>query len=455
MIRIIHIIKYVIAKLLYPIKIFTIWVKNFVESISQPEGWKIFAKIFIGIYTIIGVLVAFNSYLISNYNSNSQSLERAFYYDLNDMVSNNKWVRINALRKMRDYMIECLPDINVFPIFLSTKGISKKPVFHNEARRAISRQLQIISSDNALWSTEELKTIIEILEEVGSTGWYYGEKCISITPKKESLSWIWEKNEKESYEYNHNVYTILSGVRLDNISLMNYDLAGAYLNNSTLKNTNMKNVNLDSASLEKTDFSSSILEYAQLVRVDGENIILTNANLNEANISNSLLKGCSAEKVRLMGAKSSNTDFTMCNLTEANLSGIQAGNAIFNTAILSNAIVTKGNFSSADFSFSKMENIIIQDSNLSHTKFNMAEMKNASLKGSNLTGANFCGADLRGADFDNALGLVEVAEWHNANIAGLKGIDINVENMLRKKGAVVIQSNEEWAKFNKSCGQTL
>jgi Pentapeptide repeats (8 copies) len=145
-----------------------------------------------------------------------------------------------------------------------------------------------------------------------------------------------------------------------------------------------------------------------------------------------------ADRVPLVGV-----DVSEAFLQEINLSGANLLRANFRTAD-----VRGGNFAKAQLEYADLTSANFRGANLGNTNFGNADLQDADLTGADLRGADFDGANLARADLRHSdLGNIkwkEIANLKAANLFGTKNASPEFVDWAIKKGAVMLESDDEW-----------
>src|ERR1700736_697781 len=124
------------------------------------------------------------------------------------------------------------------------------------------------------------------------------------------------------------------------------------------------------------------------------------------------------------------------DLARANFSSADVREASFVAAKLEFANLTSGNFRNSNFRKADLQNATLQDADLHAVNFSDAD----------LAGADLSKADLRNSDLHNAK-WSQIADLKLANIFGVKNAPPDFNSWATQKGAVSIESDEEWSKL--------
>ena len=100
------------------------------------------------------------------------------------------------------------------------------------------------------------------------------------------------------------------------------------------------------------------------------------------------------------------------------------------------ANLTSGNFRNSSFQNADLRNATLQDADLQAANFSDAD----------LSGADLSKADLRHSDLRNTK-WSQIADLKLANIFGVKNASPDFSRWAIQKGAVSMESDEEWSKL--------
>jgi uncharacterized protein YjbI with pentapeptide repeats len=143
------------------------------------------------------------------------------------------------------------------------------------------------------------------------------------------------------------------------------------------------------------------------------------------------------------------------------LVGLDVSDAFLQHIKLDGANLTRANFSSADvregsFVDAQMEFDNLASANFRNASFRNADLRNATLQDADLQSVNLSDADLSGADLSKAdlrksdlhdTKWSQIADLKLANIFGVKNAPPDFSRWASQKGAVSIESDEEWSKL--------
>jgi hypothetical protein len=143
------------------------------------------------------------------------------------------------------------------------------------------------------------------------------------------------------------------------------------------------------------------------------------------------------------------------------LEGVDVSDAYLQGVDLQSAELERSNFSSADvrggsFKAARLEFANLASANVRNGSFENADLRNATLQDADLQGADLGGADLEGVDLSKAdlrnadlhnIKWSKIADLKLANIFGVKNPPADFNRWALEKGAVAIESDEEWSKL--------
>jgi uncharacterized protein YjbI with pentapeptide repeats len=143
------------------------------------------------------------------------------------------------------------------------------------------------------------------------------------------------------------------------------------------------------------------------------------------------------------------------------LVGVDVGGAFLQRIDLDGANLDRANFNSADvregrFVAAELEFANLTSANFRHSTFRNADLRNATLQDADLQAVNLNGADLTGADLSKAdlrysdlhdTKWSQIADLKLANIFGVKNASADFNRWAIQKGAVSIETDEEWSKL--------
>jgi Pentapeptide repeats (8 copies) len=143
------------------------------------------------------------------------------------------------------------------------------------------------------------------------------------------------------------------------------------------------------------------------------------------------------------------------------LVGVDVSDSFLQGVELNRGSLARSNFSSADvrggsFKDARLEFANLASANIRNGSFENADLRNATLQDADLQGTSLGGADLEGADLSKAdlrstdlrdIQWRMIANIKLANIYGVKNPPADFISWALQKGAVSIQSDEEWSKL--------
>jgi Pentapeptide repeats (8 copies) len=149
------------------------------------------------------------------------------------------------------------------------------------------------------------------------------------------------------------------------------------------------------------------------------------------------------------------------NKDGVSLVGLDVSDAFLQRVNLDGAELTRANFSSADvregsFVGAQMEFANLTSGNFRNASFRRVVLRNATLQDADLQAVNLSDADLAGADLSKAdlrFSDLHNAKWSQiadlklANIFGAKNVPPDFNSWAKQKGAVSIESDDEWSKL--------
>lgn len=436
------------------IMVVTSWYHDLRTALRSPDGWKLLGQILGGMALVWGVFVGVATYQSSHLLAVIERGERSYYQLLNDLGRESPRVRIGAIRRIPDVMLQQLPISHRLGIIDSLKLIlgwepKKAAVYHSDVQRLVHIELDSLNSSNPNWSLAEVESVIDVLEELGAEGWYAGKSRPHTEHPKDSLAWIW-KTVPPTVEAYQNAATLFESVRLDGINLSQFDLAQADFKGASLKGANLSysildNAALQGASLHKADLSYASVRYGQL----------EDAKLQEAYLTSAIMEYCDLKHVDLRNAHLQEADLSHANMLGAVLTQANVRKARLQLANLQNtnfdlAYMVEVDFHGADLSFASLRSADLSNSNLTKADLSFAILSNTNLQGTDLNQADFLAADLSHANLRGVRNLNAVRDWLDANIAGVKGLSGNEIRHLMLQGAVVIPNPAKWRAYKEA-----
>src|SRR6266403_3884340 len=142
------------------------------------------------------------------------------------------------------------------------------------------------------------------------------------------------------------------------------------------------------------------------------------------------------------------------------LVGVDVSDAFLQGVVLNDEDLDRSNFSSADvrrgsFRDTRLEFANLASANIRGGNFQKADLRNATMQDADLQGADLGNANLEGADLSRAdlrntdlrsIKWKMIANIKLANIYGVKNAPADFNSWALQKGAVSIESDEEWSK---------
>jgi pentapeptide repeat protein len=149
------------------------------------------------------------------------------------------------------------------------------------------------------------------------------------------------------------------------------------------------------------------------------------------------------------------------NKDKVPLVGVDVSDAFLQGLDLNGGDLARSNFSSADvrggsFKTARLEFANLASANIRNGDFQNADLRNATLQDADLQGADLGDADLEGVDLSKAdlrnadlrnIKWTMIADLKLANIFGVKNSPADFTRWALQKGAVSIESDEEWSKL--------
>jgi uncharacterized protein YjbI with pentapeptide repeats len=160
-----------------------------------------------------------------------------------------------------------------------------------------------------------------------------------------------------------------------------------------LKQKQCVSCNLSNQDFAKAELSGVSLDQSSLVGANFANANLSLAIFRDADLSQANFQTTNLRQAAFYGAKSIGTDFTGANLTKAKL--------VY--AKFKGALLRKANLTNADLKFAELQQVDLTGANLSNADLSNADLSDANLRQANLTGANLVGAKLTGATMPDGL----------------------------------------------------
>jgi hypothetical protein len=139
------------------------------------------------------------------------------------------------------------------------------------------------------------------------------------------------------------------------------------------------------------------------------------------------------------------------DVSDAFLQGINLDGADLGRSNFSSADIRGGSFKAARLEFANLASANVRDGNFQNTDLRNATLQDSDLQGANLANANLEGADLSKADLRNTdlrnIRWPMIANLKLANIFGAKNAPAEFTSWALQKGAVSIESDDEWSKM--------
>lgn len=151
------------------------------------------------------------------------------------------------------------------------------------------------------------------------------------------------------------------------------------------------------------------------------------------------LQELNADKVPLVGI----------DLRDAFLQGVKLDHADLSRSEFGSADLRDGSLCSANLAYAGLNTANLRGSdlrraNLAHAELTDTDLSNTNLSGADLSGARIDGADLRGANLAGAKWR-SITSLKAANVYGVKSAPPGFVDWALKRGAVSIQSDEQWS----------
>jgi uncharacterized protein YjbI with pentapeptide repeats len=155
-------------------------------------------------------------------------------------------------------------------------------------------------------------------------------------------------------------------------------------------------------------------------------------SFSQARLDGLNLDNADFSEVSLVGAFLENTSFHRANLQGADLRASQLVSTSFR-----NAVVARANF---------------EGSSLLQVSMAHADLREGRLNSVSLIDCEFLGADLRGAELNGLRALDRPSSFRFANIAGAKGLEPQLRELMLSQGAVEIADDAAWKAFRAGKG---
>ena len=150
------------------------------------------------------------------------------------------------------------------------------------------------------------------------------------------------------------------------------------------------------------------------------------------------LQELNADHVPLVGIDLRDAFLQGVNLDHADLSRSEFGSADLRNSSLRSANLTYSGLNTANLRGSDLTH-----ANLAHAELTDTDLSKANLSGADLSGARLDSADLRGANLAQ-IKWSGIVSLKTANIFGARSLPPGFAEWAARKGAVSIQSDEEW-----------
>jgi uncharacterized protein YjbI with pentapeptide repeats len=252
----------------------------------------------------------------------------------------------------------------------------------------------------------------------------------------------------------------LTGIRLDENGLSNWNLAGqnltwagfylATLANADLSGANLTSADLRFSTLTGADLTSAIVEGTDFGSTTSKGFakeqLYSTASWKAKNLTGIRLGHNILSDWNLAGQNLTSADFGYATLTATNLSGANLTSAYFEYATLTGAVLTDAIVTSADFAvttsrgFTKellystaswkakeLTGIHLDSNNLSGWNLAGQNLTCADLQYTTLTGADLTDAIIKGADLENTTPkgftkeqLYSTASWKEKDLTGVR-----------------------------------
>ena len=151
---------------------------------------------------------------------------------------------------------------------------------------------------------------------------------------------------------------------------------GEWYDKCDLTDLDLSGIDLNDFSLINCDFSNSNLKNANLVSTELEDVNFIDANLEGVNLSDSYVEDVNFINTNLEGANLSGTCVVEVSLEGANLTDVNARDVTFKIVTLKNANLTNCDLTESDLKVTNLEN-----ASLIGTKLNDAKFRKANLDG--------------------------------------------------------------------------
>jgi hypothetical protein len=167
--------------------------------------------------------------------------------------------------------------------------------------------------------------------------------------------------------------------------------------------------------------------------------------------------GSGGRKEALQELASDNIDLVGVDVSDAflqgvRLSGANLARATFRAADLRGANFDKANLEYADLAFANIRNGSFAKADLQYAVFADGDLSGCDLSGADCDDADFNRTDLRHCELKN-LNWKGIKELKFANVFGVKDAPEGMVAWALQKGAVAIESDEEWEKLIEKAGK--
>ncbi len=432
-----------------------VWAKDLVGELRSSKGWKLASEIIGGIILVWSAVLGVMTYHSAHLIELKDGAEKSYYQLVGDLAHSSSQVRIGATFRVPQVMLRQVPvKDNLGPIdsLILTLGGKEQTfaAYHGNVQQIFRLHLANLNARNPNWSLAEVQAAIEVLQDLGSEGWYdareVGKRTIPLT---KSLAWVWQPQRSPIHSY-ETASTLFEGVKLDGIDFQGFELANADFQRASMKAANLQYAHLvgsylQGINLEGSDVSATDLRFSQLEQANLTNAYMASAKLDSSNFKNAILHGAYLEQ-----AECSSCNFLGANLDGANLWKVNLRNAHLQNATLLHVTGQGANLTNADMSFATLTladfgGAILDSADLSYAAAPQSKFRNASLENVDLRLA-----DLRGADFTGSKGLQSVRDWTDTNIADAIGLSQSARSVALSRGAVELPRDSQWKSYKQA-----
>lgn len=442
------------------------WYWDISERLRTKDGWQVFAKMTIFVFTLLGGIVALATFYSGSLESTLERGEKSYYSFLENFSSSKKENRMGATFEIPSLLTKKVPKDSHVSLFNAVSylfGASKEtvPLYHEKIKKLLFDRIRSFDAENTDWSQKEMEELISILLKIDSSGWY----TAYINPNEDSpnhrrnkFNWIWRGGSSGAVS-SYILPSIFEGTKLNGIDFSNNDFKYPDFIQASLKGCQFKYSTISGGQFNFCIADSLNISWARILRTD-----FSSANLSNSSFYNCFISDCnfgtSTDGDSRLPVKLNNTSFQGDSISNVNFE-----KAIMDSSSFVNASVIHANFYSCDLNFSDMSNLrILENSNFEFSnsagiRFNNDRLIRNSFKSANLNGANFSNAEIRECIFDRAdltgsdltgCNIYDTAtSWKSANIALAKGLDNKQKAYLFSKGAVSIPGKRTWQKYMK------